>query len=253
VNNYFDLGGVRLFCFENVASTNDEVVKLLGNGVEPMFCVIANKQTNGRGRCGSLWISQNPGNIYFSAALPVEIFVSRPMGVFAQVFVLKFIVKFGGMLHLSIKWPNDIFLAGKKVGGVLLETCFADKVLKRAVFGVGINVLTAPDLSNVSGIAYEATALKTRLQSVTYQFVLDAVIGAIEEAVNLYKYGKYTRFIANNWNFFDMLYGKWVNVSCGEKIFSGNESGVDANGNLVLRLDNGVLLRFDSASAKVVL
>jgi BirA family biotin operon repressor/biotin-[acetyl-CoA-carboxylase] ligase len=244
---------MRLFCFENVASTNDVVIKLLDGGAEPMLGVVADEQTNGRGVRGGHWISPNSGNIYFSAALPVEIFASHSTGTFAQVFVLKFTVKLGAMVNLNVKWPNDIFLAGKKVGGVLLETCFAGNVLKRVVFGVGINVSTAPDLSSVSSVAYEATALKTHSQSITYQFVLETVIEAVEEAVDLYERRKYAQFIADNWNFFDMFYGKRVHVNSGGKIFSGNEAGVDVDGSLVLRLDTGKLLHFNSVSAKIIL
>ncbi|MDR2436362.1 MAG: biotin--[acetyl-CoA-carboxylase] ligase, partial [Puniceicoccales bacterium] len=207
--------------------------------------------TKGRGFRGSHWASPNSGNIYFSAALPAEIFAPHPTGAFSQVFALKFIMKFGEMVNLSVKWPNDIFLAGKKVGGVLLETRFTGNVPKRAVFGVGINVSTAPDLS--SGTAYGATALKIHSQSITYQFVLGAVVEAVEEAVDLCGCGKHSRFIADNWSFFDMFHGKRINVSCGGRIFSGNEAGVDADGSLILRLDTGELLHFNSVSAKIIL
>jgi biotin-(acetyl-CoA carboxylase) ligase len=77
---------------------------------------------------------------------------------------------------------------------VLLETWFSGNVLKRTVFGVGINVSTAPVLSSVSDIAYEATPLEIHLESITYQFVLEAVI----EAVDSYGTGEYAEFIADN-------------------------------------------------------
>jgi BirA family biotin operon repressor/biotin-[acetyl-CoA-carboxylase] ligase len=244
---------MQLFYFDSVDSTNDEVVKLLNCGTKPIFCAVANVQTSGRGRRGNHWLSQDPGNIYFSAALPTQRFPQNSIGVFPQIFILSLFLELKKTVHLSVKWPNDIFLAGKKVGGVLLETRFAGGVPERAVLGVGINISTAPNSSSIPDAAYEATALGVHLPSITRQFVLDSIIRAVEKAVDLCERNGHANFIADHWKNFDMLQSRRVSVDFAGEIFSGNAAGVDTSGRLILRLGGGERLCFDSAKAKIIL
>lgn len=244
---------MRIFRFESVSSTNGEIVRLLNGGVTPPFGVIAGGQTNGRGCHGNKWIGQDPGNIYFSAALPVEIFSANSLPMFTQTFVLSLLVKLEKIIHLNVKWPNDILFAGKKVGGVLLETCFSEKTFKNAVLGIGINVASAPNLEDIPEAAYEATALGAHLPSISRSFVLDNVIQAVIDAIDLYKRGVYAEFVANNWKIFDAFCHRQINIRLGKTVFSGEALGVDASGKLVLRVNAKKKLSFDSANARIIL
>jgi BirA family biotin operon repressor/biotin-[acetyl-CoA-carboxylase] ligase len=244
---------MRIFYFENVFSTNDDAIRLLNGGMMPPFGVIAKGQTNGRGCHGKKWIGQDPGNIYFSAALPVEIFSANSLPMFTQTFVLSLLEKLEKIIHLNVKWPNDILFAGKKVGGVLVETCFSGKILRHAVLGVGINVASAPNLRDVPGATYEATALKIHLPSISRSFVLDNVIQAVIDTIDLHKHNVYAEFVANNWKIFDAFCHRQINVELNKTVFSGESLGLDACGRLVLRVNTKNNLSFDSANAKIIL
>ncbi|MDR0595187.1 MAG: biotin--[acetyl-CoA-carboxylase] ligase [Puniceicoccales bacterium] len=244
---------MRVFFFDSVISTNDEVVKLLNCGLKPMFGVVANRQTGGRGCHGNQWMSEDVENIYFSTALPVEIFAANGISMFTQTFVLSFLEKLSTLIHLNVKWPNDIFFHGKKIGGALLETCFGGEAIKHAVFGVGINVASAPDLKNVPDGNYKAAALRDFLPSISYAFVLDKVVQSIADAVHLHEQGAFSEFIANNWKNFDMLHHRQVKVKFNGKIFNGEALGIDPSGCFILHIGEEGRMLFSSASAKIIL
>jgi BirA family biotin operon repressor/biotin-[acetyl-CoA-carboxylase] ligase len=242
---------MRVFNFDSVSSTNDEAVRLLSKGVAPMFAVIANKQSHGRGYRGHSWISEDQENVYFSAALPVDVLSVGIISMFPQIFALNFIIKLERIkgARLNVKWPNDILLAGKKVGGVLLETCLGDGDIKYAVLGVGINVNSAPILG---GESYEAMALVTYFPSISHAFVLDLVIESVESAVNLCKCGACGEFVATTWKKFDAFYGKRVRVEAEERIYCGHAFGVDFESKFVLYLDSGERMSFGSANTRII-
>jgi BirA family biotin operon repressor/biotin-[acetyl-CoA-carboxylase] ligase len=242
-----------VFFFDSVISTNDEVVKLINYGLEPVFGVVTNRQTGGRGYHGNQWTSEDAENIYFSTALPVEIFAADEVSMFNQTFVLSFLEKLSLLIHLNVKWPNDIFFHGKKIGGALLETCYGGEAIKHAVFGVGINVASAPDLKNVPDGNYKAAALRDFLPSISYAFVLDKVIKAVADSIHLHEREAFSEFIANNWKNFDMLYHRQVKVKFNGKIFSGEALGIDPNGCFILHINGEKRMLFNSASAKIIL
>ncbi|HEY3266207.1 MAG TPA: biotin--[acetyl-CoA-carboxylase] ligase [Armatimonadota bacterium] len=131
---------VDLRHFDSLPSTNDEAVRLARAGAPEGTAVWANEQASGRGRRGRRWVSP-PGNLYLSVvarpALPLtlagRIAVSCGLGIARS-------------LGLRSKWPNDLYLAGRKVGGILVEArAGAGGMLDYAVVGVGINVLSRPD------------------------------------------------------------------------------------------------------------
>ena len=120
----------KMIYLDEVLSTNDEALKEFCH-----TCVVAKKQTKGRGRCGRDWVSSE-GNLFFSVVL------ERPQ---ENVHLLSFIVALSVVESLSdvnaqLKWPNDVLIDGKKVAGILLE-CHDDKVIA----GVGINTTSVPE------------------------------------------------------------------------------------------------------------
>ena len=120
----------KMIYLDEVLSTNDEALKEFYH-----TCVVAKKQTKGRGRCGRNWVSSD-GNLFFSIVL------EKPK---ENVHLLSFVVALSVVESLSsvgaqLKWPNDVLIDGKKVAGILLE-CHEDKV----VAGVGINTVCMPE------------------------------------------------------------------------------------------------------------
>jgi BirA family transcriptional regulator, biotin operon repressor / biotin---[acetyl-CoA-carboxylase] ligase len=139
--------GYRLVSFDSIGSTNDEAKRLALAGAPEGTLVWAREQTAGRGRRGRVWMSP-PGNLYASLILRPDC----PMDQAAQLgFVAALAV--GGALQarlprvdpLAYKWPNDVLIKGRKIGGVLLESEVDTAGKPRFVIvGVGVNLAAAP-------------------------------------------------------------------------------------------------------------
>lgn len=138
----------RLMVKESVESTNDEV-RLLGQiGAADGMVVIAERQTAGRGRRGAAWFSPPGESLAFSILVrPEEPKSLWPrLALAAGLAVAEAIESFG--LHAGIKWPNDVWISGKKASGILVEAG-----QDFAVVGIGLNVNSEEFPEEVAGIA----------------------------------------------------------------------------------------------------
>lgn len=128
----------KIHHFELLPSTNTKAWELLESGENPPFVVIASQQSAGKGQWGREWISEK-GGLYLSLALNPDLEVNK-----SSHLVLA--TAWGIAHHLNcqeiavkIKWPNDLVLLGRKLGGIKIETRIQGENIRQAVIGVGIN------------------------------------------------------------------------------------------------------------------
>ena len=123
--------------FDQVVSTNQTLWAMAG--VQAGTVAIAHRQTAGKGQRGKQWISP-PGGVYLSLMLEPD----WPADQAAQLTLCTAWGIVSQFRHLGIpadiKWPNDIVVAGRKLGGILSESKLDQGIITRAVIGVGINV-----------------------------------------------------------------------------------------------------------------
>lgn len=138
--------GHRFVRFDTVDSTNAEALRLAEAGERGPLWVWAHAQTAGRGRSGRPWHSP-AGNLYASLLLrpscPLE--TAPQLALVAAVAAHDAVIALGnGRLAqaLAIKWPNDLLLAGDKVGGILLESAQPTDIA--VVIGTGLNLVAHP-------------------------------------------------------------------------------------------------------------
>lgn len=140
---------------DEAASTNSEALKLANFTDKPTF-IVAKKQTNGRGRIDRFWVDpfgNFSGSILIKIDEDLQTLALRSFVTAVSVFD-AIDEKIGNEHALTIKWPNDILLNGKKICGILLET----KKLRQVtalVIGIGINLLSTPKLSEAHEITTE--------------------------------------------------------------------------------------------------
>jgi BirA family biotin operon repressor/biotin-[acetyl-CoA-carboxylase] ligase len=136
-----------LHVFETVPSTNQTAWKLLEQGAPVGTVVIALTQTAGRGQWGRQW-SSPAGGLYLSATLNPDLPVehSAQLTLCTAWGIAKALREIPGQLSgidtqipMQVKWPNDLVLKGRKLGGILTETRVRQERITRAVVGVGIN------------------------------------------------------------------------------------------------------------------
>jgi BirA family biotin operon repressor/biotin-[acetyl-CoA-carboxylase] ligase len=127
-----------LHIFDSLPSTNQMVWELIAQGAKPGSVVIATQQTAGRGQWGRQWLSPT-GGLYLSVAIAPQLEVTNS-------YQLTLATAWGIASHLrkcgitvGIKWPNDLVLDSRKLGGILTETRVYQGHITQAVIGVGIN------------------------------------------------------------------------------------------------------------------
>ncbi len=155
------LGGFRFF--ESIGSTNDEALAWTSQAASDLSIVLADGQTNGRGRLGRKWFTPPQTALAFSLILrptPAEIkYPSHVIGLGALALT-DAISKLG--LHTQIKWPNDVLINGKKTAGILVESTWTGEIVDAFVLGLGINVIRA-SVPPANQVFFPATSLETEL------------------------------------------------------------------------------------------
>ncbi|WP_423753455.1 biotin--[acetyl-CoA-carboxylase] ligase [Chlorogloeopsis fritschii] len=127
-----------LYLVNSVDSTNQTLWKLLDEGAQPGCAVIATQQTAGRGQWGRQWVSA-PGGLYLSLLLAPNIEASNSYQLtFATAWGISYQLRESG-INVGIKWPNDLVINQRKLGGILTETKVNQGVITQAIVGVGIN------------------------------------------------------------------------------------------------------------------
>ena len=122
--------------FETIGSTNDEALAWIQAGSQDGCLVIADQQTQGRGRLNRRWITHPGAALAFSLILqPTAGEIDRleffsPLGALAICQAMEEL--YG--LNPQIKWPNDVLLQGRKIAGILVETAWLGDRLQRSPF-----------------------------------------------------------------------------------------------------------------------
>ncbi len=127
-----------LHIFETLPSTNQTLWELLNQGATAGTVVIAAQQTAGRGQWGRKWQSTT-GGLYLSVALAPNLPASNSaqLTMCSAWGIAKALRIYG--IPVFLKWPNDLLLLGRKLGGILTETRVQQGQITKAVVGVGIN------------------------------------------------------------------------------------------------------------------
>ena len=231
--------GKKIHYFHQLDSTNLFAVKRAQEGGEEGEIVVAESQRHGKGRMGRSWFSPPGLNLYLSVILrpklhplhasQITLMSAVALAETAQFFVAE---------PVSIKWPNDILVNGKKLAGILTESsCDPDRI-HYVIVGIGVNLNlsrellpdalrdSATSLLMLTGKPIDRTAFVCRLIR-----SLDQWYGELER--------KGFDRLAERWESFFALKGKRVRVEMAGQQVSGLASGIDKDGALILLLEDG--------------
>ena len=239
--------------FAETDSTNSRANDLIA-GELPLatpLLVYAQSQTAGRGRGDNRWWSK-PGSLTFSIVIDADEFGLTPeqlikLPLITGMAVLRcgqsIIAESGNVKDdFALKWPNDVYLAGRKLAGILIEvpaaTSSADASPPRhAVIGVGLNVnnswLDAPDDIRTVGISL-ADYCDKKLDRLS---VLKKFLSHLETLIQSLAAGKP---VLEDWSAHCLLTGKKVTLIVGDEEITGDCQGLAHNGALLLQTSNGL-------------
>jgi len=230
--------GQNVLYYPSVTSTNDIARQQALLNAPEGTAVIADRQTTGRGRLKREWVSP-PGNI----AVTVVLYPGRNnltyLTMLAALAVLYSIEKTTG-LHCQLKWPNDVLINNKKVCGILLESHVAADFVDYAIIGIGINVNMK--LADYPEIASIATSLADEVGEEVSRLTL--LHNLFQEMEKLYLRLQAGESILAEWRNNLVTIGKKIHVRSGDEVFAGTAETVADDGSLLLRCDDGSLIKF---------
>ena len=138
----------EIFKFESVTSTNDVAIDLIREQKKVSGYVYAYEQTKGRGTFGREWIS-NKGNLFGSIFFPLK--NSYPpfneFTIINSIIISGVIKRFCENKNITLKFPNDVFVNGKKICGILQELITVNNK-KFLIIGIGVNIVSNPNIYN---------------------------------------------------------------------------------------------------------
>jgi BirA family biotin operon repressor/biotin-[acetyl-CoA-carboxylase] ligase len=199
--------------------------------------VIAGEQTEGRGRLKRKWLSPE-GNIALSIILYPDTAGLPYLIMIASLAAVKSIETVTGK-KTQIKWPNDILIDGKKVGGILIENEVRGNKVAYSIIGIGINVdLEVADYTDIS-----TTAISLTSKSVKDNMRVKIVRSLLTEFEKLYLKLPDEKSIYKAWRDKLATLGKKVRAESGSRTIEGMAESVDESGALVIREADGRLTK----------
>jgi BirA family biotin operon repressor/biotin-[acetyl-CoA-carboxylase] ligase len=231
--------GKNIHLFPEIASTNTLAMEMAAQGAAEGTTVIAESQTGGKGRLGRKWISPK-GNLYLSVILRPNMPLHKAplITLMGAVAVASAIRRTCGV-QAVIKWPNDILIAGKKASGLLTEMSAEQDRIRHIVLGIGVDVnmdideLPAEVREFATTLAAECGRKIDRL-SLLRQLIreLDAWYQAFLAA---------EKDVLAEWKALNVTIDNSVAVSGAGETFQGLAQGIDDEGRLIVRLDDGAI------------
>jgi BirA family transcriptional regulator, biotin operon repressor / biotin---[acetyl-CoA-carboxylase] ligase len=216
-------------------------------GLPDRAALVVDAQQAGRGRRGRVWQSPAGANLYLSLFVRLQRPIAALGGFSLALGIGCAEALRGERVAATVKWPNDLLVDGRKLGGLLVELAGERDRRAEAVLGLGLN-LRMP-VADAQAIDQPWTDLATlgvdadreRWAAVMLQALLDSVAG--------FESGGFAAF-RDRWDRLDALVGRPLRVQAGDRLHEGINGGIDADGGLRLLGAAGELV-FHSAEVSV--
>ena len=229
----------------NATNSTNTYLKALNetNFVEDFTIVSTKEQTNGRGQMGAVWQSQASKNLMFSVFKDVSKYKNKDSFYICIVTTLSLLkaLKSLNIPRLSVKWPNDILSANKKICGVLIENVIKKSQMYASIIGIGLNVNQiefenlprASSLKLISGKTFdldELTMLIVKYMKAYFDLLKNEKFDVLktEYEANLFRKNKPSTF-----------------KNAEGVMFTGFIKSVSESGHLQVLLEDNILKAFD--------
>lgn len=233
--------GKEVVFLEETDSTNDDAFKLAVNGVDEGWVVLARSQRRGKGSRGKAWSSPGGQNLYLSVVLRPKV-SSEKASLLTILAALAVAETVGDYIPkgVTIKWPNDVLVSGRKISGILLEMGTDRNGERFFIVGIGINV-NSTKVEIPPAVADIATSLYLEIgYAVSIKDVLFKLFYRLD-----YWYLKYNSYgfeeIIEKFRVMCATIGKRVSVAVDKKVIDGLALGIDGDGFLLVEDGEGVV------------
>ena len=229
-------------------STNAEISRRLAkHPPEQGLIILADSQTDGKGRLGRTWYSAPGTGVYISTLIrpnlpPEQLPILTLMAGLATVIAVN---EFSSN-RAQLKWPNDLLLNGKKIAGVLCE--YHPKNIPAVIIGIGINVNQTQFPADIKEIA---TSLKLETgEEINRTSLIKQLITQLDfQYSELKKYKVET--LIKNWTRHTDLFGKTITLKKSSQSITGKAIRLDNLGRLVIANESGEETALDSGEVRL--
>ena len=228
--------GQEVYYFDSIDSTNI-YANTIANQASEGSVVVSKEQTQGKGRSGKVWVSDNDQGIYFSTILKPSIPISRAsfLTQVAGAALATSLERLG--VACQIKWPNDLVLNGRKIAGILTEMRAEIESISYIIVGIGVNIGPKTFEESISTVA---TSLANEGYQIQDLDLLRAFFIDFEDLYEDFKNKDYTRILGILKDKSAVLGKEIYLIRDGQKdkVFAEN---IDEYGNLIVRNELGFL------------
>ncbi len=236
--------GREIIFYEETGSTNERALKIgglsrQGKGILEGTVIIADAQGQGRGRFGRCWVSPPHVNLYFTVLLepPFSPGEASILTLMAAVAVVSAIREYVG-LNAVIKWPNDILIRNKKVGGILTEMKSDIDRINFVAVGIGVNVNMSLNMLPGDMRLFTTSLKEEKGEPIRRVELLGVILAKFEYWYKTLLQGR-RRALINEWRRLDSTTGNRIRVKTNDRIISGLAKGISDDGRLIIKLLSG--------------
>lgn len=236
-----------LHIYQSLDSTNKMANKLIQDVADKDTAsgtvILSEYQTMGRGRRGKNWVSPFAANLYLSIVWDFDQGASALQGLSLAVGVaVSRALKDLAIDDVRLKWPNDIYINNKKLGGILLEMVGDPAGQCTVIIGIGINHTMPANSGQI--IDQEWTDIASTVDSpIARNKLASNIINSCFDMLKDYQQ-KGFQYYQQEWQAIDAFKGRQAAVSTANKSTTGTLMGVDQYGALKMKLDNGEIVSF---------
>ena len=229
--------------YQEIGSTNDAAINWISDNAPEYALVLADAQTDGRGRNGRRWVTTKGASIALSIILYPNADEQLQLGLFslASGLAVSRAIESQVKSKVETKWPNDVLIDRHKTAGVLAEAVWQDTRLKGLVIGIGVNLLKEA-VPPAEELLFPATCLAVHSHHAPDAITLIAAI--ISNLKSCRQIMRQKEFITQYTQKMAFLNEGIVLRETDTQSVSGILKGIDAEGRLLMQTDNDPLQAF---------
>ena len=237
----------RLDIHDSIESTNTLLLEQARAGEASGLVCVSESQHGGKGRRGRTWVSPFGHNIYLSMLWryqegPAEL---GGLSLALGVAVVRALQQFG-IQDAGLKWPNDIYWRQQKLAGILVEVSGETGGPCYAVAGLGLNFFLSPQqLLAIDQPCAHITAILGGAAYLRRNELLAMLLNELLPVMAGFEAAGLNNYLAE-WRNYDCMSGREVTLFVGEQQYAGTVEGINQQGLLLLRTDDGQLRAFAS-------
>ncbi len=245
ITEYLGENSFSFKIFDVIDSTNSYAKNNIGENISNCV-IIADKQTNGRGRCGRDFYSPADNGIYMSVVIRVDkIFSDIELLTIATAAITHYAIEKVTGKKCEIKWVNDIYLNQKKICGILCENILGKNtsVVEYVIIGIGINVKTTDDfpqeLTDIAG--------SLSMEDIDRNVLIAEILKGIREFSTNFDFDRYLSYYKEH----SMVMGKTIKFEQNSQEFFGKVIDINSSGHLIVELKDKSVMALKSGEIRI--